>query len=77
MNKFEVTKMTLNEMVDKNERITHMYNNVTSENDKLKTDVKAMQNDNALLFKKVVGLQDELVKFYNDSNAKNQAYVCE
>jgi autophagy-related protein 16-1 len=77
INKFEITKMTLNEMVDKNERITHMYNNVTSENDKLKTDVKAMQNDNALLFKKVVGLQDELVKFYNDSNAKNQAYVCE
>jgi autophagy-related protein 16 len=75
--KYEITKMTLNEVADKLERVTDHYNNVMAENDKLKVDVKQMQNDNALLFKKVVGLQDELVKFYNESNSQNQSCPCE
>lgn len=63
--KYDMVKLTLNEFVDKLDRTSDQYNVVLKENEKLKSDVKSMQADNALLFKKVVSLQDQLMEYYN------------
>lgn len=60
--------MTLNEVCDKLDRTTDHYNVIKNENEKLKNDIKTAQADNALLFKKVVSLQDQLVTIYNKKN---------
>lgn len=77
--KYEVTKLTLNEVVDKLDRTTDQYNVILGENDKLKTDVKTLQADNSLLFKKVVSLQDQLMQIYNEkaqAEAENKKCNC-
>ncbi|CAI2363605.1 unnamed protein product [Moneuplotes crassus] len=66
--KYQMIILTLNEIVDKLDRTNEQYNVVAAEKDKLKQDVKSLQSDNALLFKKVVHLQDEVVSHYNEQS---------
>jgi len=66
--KNEITRYTLNEVVDKLDRVTNQYNVTLRGNNKLQDDVKSLQADNALLFKKIVSLQEEVVQQYNTSN---------
>lgn len=63
--KYEMAKITLNELVDKLDRTTRQFNVVNCEKEKLQTDVKTLQADNALLFKKLVAVQDEIGQLYN------------
>lgn len=64
--------MTLAEIIDKLDRTTNQYNVVLRENQKLSSDVKTLQADNALLFKKIVGLQDEIVQMMNKRNEEEE-----
>ena len=70
--KTDVIKMTLTEVCDKLDRTNDQYNSVKTENEKLRNDVKAAQADNALLFKKVVNLQDQLVSMYNSMHEESK-----
>jgi predicted nucleic acid-binding Zn-ribbon protein len=67
-----VTKLTLTEIIDKLDRTTNQYNVILKDNAKLNKDVKSLQSDNALLFKKVVGLQDEIVQMMNQKNEEEE-----
>ena len=63
-----MVKLSFNEAIDKLDRTTEEYKVVKSENEKLKTDVKSLQADNALFFKKIVKLQEEIVSLMNSEN---------
>ena len=69
--KHDIIKLTMNEIIDRLDRTNCEFDAITKENYKLKADIKTLQADNALLFKKIVALQDQVVSFYNFESQEN------